>query len=172
MTYCLQCSHKLQLKIPDDDNRKRLVCPSCSYIHYENPKIIVGVLPYYNNKILLCQRSIDPGYGLWTIPSGFMECNESVEEGAKREAFEEVGITCSDLNLFVIYSIPSISQVYMLFTSELGSDQFAVGPETLSAQFFLFNDLPWDDIAFSSVTFSLKKFIANFPSTDSKVFIN
>ncbi len=172
MHYCLRCSHKLELKIPDDDNRNRLVCPNCSYIHYENPKVIVGVLPFYQDKILLCQRSIEPGYGLWTIPSVFMECNETLQEGAKREAQEEVGIECDNLQLFVVYSIPRISQVYMLFCSELASNNIGVGPETLAADFFSFNTIPWSDIAFSAVKFSLNKFVSNYPITNNEFFIN
>ena len=170
--FCCHCAYQCELKIPEDDNRERWVCPQCTTTHYENPKIIVGILPYYKNQILLCQRAIEPAYGLWTIPSGFMECNETVEEGAKREAFEEAGIHCQDLNLFVVYSIPHISQVYMVFLSELKSKEFFPGNETLTIDFFDFDRIPWDKIAFSSVTFSLKKFTSHFPIQKSTVFIN
>ncbi len=171
MKYCPMCSHTLNFQIPNDDNRHRYICSRCQYIHYENPKIIVGILPYYQNQILLCQRAIDPGYGLWTIPSGFMECNESIHDGAKREAVEEAGIHCQNLQLFVIYSISHISQVYMLFISELDSDKTDPGSETLATKFFSFKDIPWDDIAFSSVEFSLKKFIDHYPIQKDCYFI-
>tara|TARA_Y100001968_G_scaffold129456_1_gene118138 strand:- start:152 stop:655 length:504 start_codon:yes stop_codon:yes gene_type:complete len=165
------CAHPITYQIPLNDNRHRFICSKCQYIHYDNPKIIVGILPYYKNQILLCQRAIDPGYGLWTIPSGFMECDETVEDGARREAFEEVGIHCESLYLFVIYSLPKISQVYMLFLTELPSEDYSIGTETLDAQFYMFDKIPWNHIAFSVVRFSLEKFINHYPITKHKLFI-
>ena len=162
MVYCLKCSHKMQLSIPDMDTKQRLTCPSCGYIHYENPKVIVGVLPTIDNKVLLCKRAINPGYGQWTIPAGFLECNETLLDGALREASEEAGIKVHNPQLYALFSIPRISQIYIIYRAEMESKQFNIGPETLEANFFSFEKIPFEDIAFSSIKLLLNLYIEDF----------
>ncbi len=158
MTFCLMCSKKMTLRVPDMDNRARLICESCGYIHYENPKLIVGILPFINNQILLCKRAIDPCYGKWTIPAGFLENNESLLDGAKREAREEAGITVFNPKLYASFSIPRISQIYMIYLAELTTKDLDIGPETIEANFYKINDIPWNEIAFTSIKILLKHY--------------
>ena len=115
--YCIKCGNLTSKEIPEGDNRNREVCISCRYIHYENPKIVVGVLPILNDNILLCKRDIDPGFGKWTVPSGFMELNESLEDGALREAKEEANLNIKIIKLYCTYSLPRVGQVYILYLS-------------------------------------------------------
>ncbi len=159
MKYCSYCSTELVIKIPEGDNRERYVCPKCGAIHYQNPKIIVGTIPVCENKILLCKRGIEPQYGKWTIPAGFLELGEKVEEGAIRETFEEANAKVKILGLQTVYSIPKIGQVYLLFLAELIDKHYSPGSETLETILFPFEELPWDEIAFSAVKFALEKYI-------------
>ena len=141
--------------IPPEDHRLRHVCRSCHEILYENPRNIVGVLPFYNNEILLCQRAIEPRYGHWTIPAGFLEIGESLEQGALREANEEAGIRPNLINLFCIYQIPKIGQCYFIFLGELKHQQYRLGNETLDAKWVQLNQVKQLSLAFSSVQFIL-----------------
>lgn len=159
MKYCNYCGAELIVKIPKGDNRERYVCSSCDAIHYQNPKIIVGTIPIYENEILLCKRGIEPKYGKWTIPAGFLELGEKVEEGAIRETLEEANAKVKILNLQTVYSIPRIGQVYLLFLAELIDTYHSPGSETLETEFFSLDKLPWDEIAFSAVKFALEKYI-------------
>ena len=165
MTYCLECSHKMTLAIPDMDTKQRLTCPSCGYIHYENPKVIVGVLPTIDNEVLLCKRAINPGYGQWTIPAGFLECNETLLDGALREASEEAGITVINPRLYALFSIPRISQIYTIYRADMESRHFDIGPETLEAKFFPLDNLPFENIAFSSIKLLLNLYIDDFKNS-------
>jgi len=158
MKYCSVCATELIRKTPDGDTHERHVCENCGHIHYQNPKIITGVIPIWKDQILLCKRSIEPQYGKWTIPSGFMEMNETVEEGALREAKEEVGISCTIRHLFTLYSVPHIGQVYCLFLADMTSDYAVATPETSEFFFATQETIPWDDIAFAGVKFSLENY--------------
>jgi ADP-ribose pyrophosphatase YjhB (NUDIX family) len=162
MMFCVKCGNKTEKKAPSKDSISREICMECGNIHYSNPKIIVGVLPAYENKILLCKRNIEPGYGKWTIPSGFMELGESLEEGAKREAFEEANLDIKIKSLYSTYSIKDIGQVYILFLGEILNNDYAAMDETSEVKLFKFYDIPWTQIAFSSVTFSLRRYISDF----------
>lgn len=158
MKFCSNCSNPMEQIIPDDDNRLRDVCTSCGYIDYQNPKNIVGVIASFNEKILLCKRNTEPRKNYWTVPAGFMENNESLMDGAKREAFEEVGIKDYDASLFMIYSVPHISQVHFYFYTELKNMNTNIGPEINKVDFFSFDEIPWDRIAFNSIAVLINKF--------------
>ena len=144
--------------LPEGDDKLRWVCSKCHYIHYETPRIIVGTCPIKDGKILLCKRAIEPRNGKWTLPSGFMENNETVEEGAIRETLEETGIDVTIKQLMVVYSIPRISQVYMLFLADYSNTLQEPGPETECMDFFDWQDIPWNELAFSAVDFALKHY--------------
>lgn len=160
--FCAHCGAATAFKIPDGDSKPRAVCQECETIHYENPKNVVGTIPTVGDKILLCQRSIEPGYGLWTLPAGFMECGESLAAGAARETFEEACAVVTPIEpVFALIDIPHIGQTHVFFRAVLNENDFAAGHETLAVKLFAFDELPWDDIAFNSVKTSLQLFIAD-----------
>lgn len=159
MNYCSSCGGNVTLKIPDDDNLPRHVCTACGEIHYENPKIITGTLPLHKGKILLCKRGIEPRLGKWTLPAGFMERWETLEEGARRETIEESEAQLGELALHVLISIPHISQVYAIYMGELLTPHFAPTPESTEVALFAIDDIPWDELAFPIVKVSLEHYI-------------
>lgn len=159
MKHCKNCGEVVSLKVPEMDNRERHVCDSCETIHYHNPKPVVGILPVFEGKVLLCKRAINPQYGKWTLPCGFMENGESLEKGALREAMEEVGISPTLGHLHTIFSLPQIGQVYFVFWGALESTDFKIGIETLDAAFFEPESIPWEDLAFESMEFCLRHFV-------------
>ncbi|PPR09361.1 MAG: hypothetical protein CFH41_02673 [Alphaproteobacteria bacterium MarineAlpha11_Bin1] len=143
------------LSIPEGDNRERLTCPDCGFINYENPKIVVGAVCTWEERILLCRRAIEPRRGFWTIPAGYMELNETTEVGAKREVKEEA---CADIEidgLIAVYTIPRISQVQLIYRATLRDGIFAAGDETEEIDLFDWCDIPWKDLAFPSVKWAL-----------------
>jgi len=156
MKFCSNCGAALAFRIPEGDKLHRYVCGSCHTIHYQNPRIIVGCLPVRDSSVLLCRRSIDPGCGLWTLPSGFMENGEILEDGARRETLEEANASVEIIDLHCIYSIPHISQVYLIFLAELSNMNFSPGEETLEVRLFREEEVPWEEIAFSSIDFALR----------------
>lgn len=159
MNFCNNCGSKsLEFSVPEGDNLPRFVCQDCETIHYENPKIIVGAIPVWEDKILLCKRAIEPRYGKWTLPCGFMENGETVEEGAMRETEEEANARIKISGIQSIYSIPHINQVYMVFLSNLLDLDYSAGQESLEVGLFREEDIPWKELAFSAVEFSLKHF--------------
>ena len=155
MNFCSQCGQPVNLKIPVDDNRERFVCDHCETIHYQNPKNVCGAILTRGDEVLLCKRAIEPRYGFWTLPAGFMENNETVAEAAARESIEEANAQSGPLQLFGIFSMPYISQVYLMFHGELRSD-ISAGPESLEVGLFTEHQIPWQEIAFPVVTHSLK----------------
>jgi ADP-ribose pyrophosphatase YjhB (NUDIX family) len=159
MQFCSSCGKTLSLRIPEGDNTMRHVCDSCGAIHYQNPKIVVGCLPVYEGKILLCKRAIDPAYGKWTLPAGFMENGESLEAGATRETREEAEAEVRILRLHSVFSIPHIHQVHFFFLAEILDGRFGAGKETLEAKLVTAEEIPWDEIAFGSVRFALKRYL-------------
>lgn len=162
MNFCDQCgSDQIEKIIPEGDNRLRLVCKNCGTIHYRNPKIVAGVLPIHGDKVLLCKRAIEPCKGMWNVPSGYLENKESVEEGAAREVWEEALGKVEILGTHSIYSIARISQVYIHFLGTLTDGKFGVGEESLDARLFSEEEIPWDEIAFTSSTFTLKRYFAD-----------
>jgi ADP-ribose pyrophosphatase YjhB (NUDIX family) len=144
-------------QIPEGDSREREVCATCGFIDYENPKIVAGAVVSAGGKILLCRRAIAPQAGFWTLPAGFLEAHEQPEEGAIREVREEACASIVLESLIGIYTVKRISQVQMFFRARFaGPEIFAAGEETLEAQLFAWDDIPWDQLAFPSVTWALK----------------
>lgn len=159
MNFCSHCgSDQLEERIPDGDDRLRIVCRNCHTVHYSNPKIVAGCLPIWEDQVLLCRRSIPPRKGYWNIPSGYLEHAETVEEGALREVWEEARARVEILQLHAIFSIPHIGQVYLHFLAQLTEPDFSPGPESLEVQLFRESEIPWDQLAFSSSRFSLKHY--------------
>ena len=158
MSYCCCQNIKIVKRIPEGDTHEREICSTCDHIFYENPKIVTGIIPIFENKILICKRAIEPRKNYWTVPSGFMEMNETLKEGALRECKEEAGITPEIASLHTIYDLPHIGQVYMLFKGNCSTDSHNPGIETIESKWVTYDNIPWDEIAFTSVTFALKRF--------------
>lgn len=158
MKYCSQCGAPVSHRIPSGDNRHRYVCDACGTIHYENPRMVVGCLPYWDDKVLLCRRAIEPRYGLWTLPAGFMENGETTAEGALRETLEEGGARVEIDDLYTLINVPDIDQVYLLFRARLLDLDFAAGEESLEVALFDEATIPWDQIAFRTVKKTLEHY--------------
>jgi ADP-ribose pyrophosphatase YjhB (NUDIX family) len=157
--HCKNCGATVVYRIPDDgDTRKRAVCPACDTIHYENPLNVVGTVPYLGEQVLLCKRNIEPRWGKWTLPAGFMELGETTSQGAARETVEEAGAHFEMQGLLSMLSVPRVGQVHMFYLAQLTSDQFAPGPETQEAQLFTEAQIPWDEIAFRTVRETLLRY--------------
>lgn len=161
MNFCCECGSGVIHIIPDGDNRLRHVCRQCNTIHYQNPKMVVGCLPEWEDKVLLCKRAIEPQYGLWTLPAGFMENNETTQQGALRETMEEAGARVEIEHLFSLYNLPYISQVYLMFRARLLDLDFASGPESLEVRLFSEEEIPWDKIAFRTIEQTLRNYFAD-----------
>ncbi|MEH6456681.1 MAG: NUDIX hydrolase [Cocleimonas sp.] len=165
MNFCNQCGEKVTHTIPENDNRLRFICISCDFIHYQNPNIVAGVLPLIIDtdgveKVLLCRRAIEPRHGFWTLPAGFMENEESLEEAAERESIEEANLKLGQLRLYMVTSLPYISQVYMMYIGQ-AENTFSPGIETLETQLFTEADIPWDELAFPVVRDTLKNYFSD-----------
>ncbi|MEC8148476.1 MAG: NUDIX hydrolase [Pseudomonadota bacterium] len=159
MKFCSQCGSKnIEYSVPLGDNRQRYHCLDCNSVFYENPKIVAGCIPVWKDKILMCKRGIEPRYGLWTLPAGFMENGESTKEAAERETMEEAGTKVKDSRLYALFNLPQINQVYMMFLSNLYEPAFKAGEESLDCKLCLESEIPWDQIAFPTITYSLKLF--------------
>lgn len=141
--------------IPEGDTHERLVCEDCGFISYDNPKIIVGSVATWGEKILMCRRAIEPRSGFWTLPAGYLELNETPTDGALREAAEEACAKMTIRDLLAIYTIPRISQIQLIYRAELTSPDVACGPESSDVGLYDWGDIPWDDIAFPSVVWAL-----------------
>jgi ADP-ribose pyrophosphatase YjhB (NUDIX family) len=159
--YCAHCGGSILRQPPPGDGRDRAVCPTCGAIHYENPKLVVGCIPTWEDKILLCRRAIEPRYGYWTLPAGFMENGESTSDGAARETIEEAGARVHDLKPFALIDVPYVHQVHMYFTAQLTDLNFTSGDESLETRLFAENEIPWDDLSFRTVVETLKHFFAD-----------
>ncbi|MGH8618776.1 MAG: NUDIX hydrolase [Burkholderiales bacterium] len=158
MNFCSDCGTRVERRVPDGDSLPRHVCPGCGTIHYQNPKMVVGCIPEWEHRILLCRRAIEPRHGLWTVPAGFMENGETTFDGAKRETLEEANARVDIINLYALYNIPHINQVYLLFRARLHDLDFSAGSETLEVRLFDEADIPWDQIAFATVRHTLKRY--------------
>ena len=156
MKYCSNCGSEVKFRIPENDSYFRYCCSSCDVIHYQNPNIVVGTIPIKDRSVLLCKRAINPRYGLWTLPAGFLENGETVEEGAFRETLEETNTEVKMGNLYAIFNIPQVSQVYMLFLAEIISDDYGETNESLEVKLFEKNTIPWNELAFPFVPSVLK----------------
>lgn len=160
MKFCSACGQTVSHIIPEGDNRARYVCDDCGVIHYINPNNVCGAILTWGEKILLCKRAIEPRYGLWTLPAGFMENGETIVEAAARESEEEANAVVKQLDLFGVFSLPHISQVYLMFQGELETDRVSPGLESLETGLFNVDEIPWDQLAFPVVTHSLRLFFS------------
>ena len=156
--YCRHCGHATEQRTPQDDITPRSVCPACGTIHYVNPLVVVGTVPYLGDKVLLCKRNIEPRRGKWTLPAGFMELDETTAEGAARETVEESGAEFDIGPLFGVMNVPRVGQVHLFYLCALRHDRFDPGTETMEAQLFAEEDIPWDEIAFLTVRHTLQNY--------------
>ncbi|MEO5670703.1 MAG: NUDIX hydrolase [Ramlibacter sp.] len=150
--HCRNCGAAVVYRLPDDgDTRERAVCPACDTIHYENPLNVVGTVPYWGEKVLLCKRNIEPRWGKWTLPAGFMELGETTAEGAARETDEEAGAKFQIEELLTVLSVARVGQVHLFYRAKLLDDTFDPGHETIEARLFSEEEIPWEEIAFKTV---------------------
>ncbi len=161
MNYCTHCGTSLRTGIPEGDDRPRYICDSCGTIHYQNPKLIAGCIPIWQDRILLCKRAIEPRLGYWTLPAGFMELGETLPDAARREAREEANIEVELESVYTIFSLPHISQVYVFFRARMLEERYSAGLETLEARLFREDEIPWNEISFETVHRSLRLFFAD-----------
>jgi ADP-ribose pyrophosphatase YjhB (NUDIX family) len=160
--HCKNCGIAVVYRLPDDgDTKERAVCTACNTVHYENPLNVVGTVPVWGDKVLLCKRNIEPRHGKWTLPAGFMELNETTAEGAARETVEEAGAQFEMQGLFALLNVARVGQVHLFYRAQLLSDQFDPGTETIEARLFAEGEIPWDEIAFRTVKETLEHFFAD-----------
>lgn len=162
MKYCSACGAPVELRQPPDDNRLRHVCTICATIHYQNPNLVIGAIPEWEDgRILLCRRAIEPRYGLWTLPAGFMENGETTGEAAIRETEEEANAHIAIGELYSMYNLAYINQVYLLFRARLLDLEFSPGAESLEVKLFDEQEIPWDELAFRPVKFTLQRYFVD-----------
>jgi ADP-ribose pyrophosphatase YjhB (NUDIX family) len=159
--HCRLCGAAVAYRVPDGDNRERAVCPACGEIHYENPINVVGTVPVWDERVLLCRRNIEPRKGLWTLPAGFLELGESTAEGALRETDEEAGAHVELEGLFSVLNVVRAGQVHLFYRARMLDTHLAPGPETIEARLFAEHQVPWGEIAFRTVRQTLEHFFAD-----------
>ena len=162
MKFCSECAHPVALAIPEGDNRPRYVCTHCHTIHYHNPKLVIGSIPVWEQdgklQVLLCKRAIEPRYGYWTLPAGFMENEETTEQAAVRETEEEAGADVELGSLFTLLNVAHVHQVHLFYLARLRKLNFAPGEESLEVALYTQDEIPWDDLAFPTVRTTLELF--------------
>jgi ADP-ribose pyrophosphatase YjhB (NUDIX family) len=156
MNFCSNCGARVELRVPDGDNVPRFVCPACNTIHYRNPLMVIGAIPEWEDKILLCKRAIEPRYGRWTLPAGFMELGETTEQAAMRETYEEALARVELHPLFTLLSVPHVNQVHLFYRARLLDLDFGAGTESLEVALFREEDIPWPELAFRTISTTLK----------------
>lgn len=162
INFCRVCGHAVEHRIPDDgDSRIRAVCPACHSIQYLNPLNVVGTIPVWEGKVLLCKRNIEPRMGKWTLPAGFMELDETTTQGAARETDEEAGVQIDMGALFSIISLPRVGQVHLFYRADMRSPDMHPGPETQEARLFAEADIPWSELAFRTTQITLERFFSD-----------
>lgn len=159
MKFCPECGQPVRLEVPAGDHLPRHVCVACEAIHYHNPKLVVGCVPEHEGRILLCKRAIEPRLGFWTIPAGFMENEETLQQAAARESWEEALARVEIGSLLAVVHVLHAHQVHVMFRATLPMAEFGVGPESLETGLYLPEEIPWRDIAFQSVRFALDKYL-------------
>ncbi len=161
MNYCSNCGAAITRAIPPGDNRERYVCNACDTVHYQNPRIVTGCLPVWDNQVLLCRRAIAPREGYWTLPAGYLENGETTAAGAVRETWEEAQATVAVQELYTMFSLPHISQIYLFFRAQMTNPDFAAGEESLEVQLFDEADVPWQELAFPVISQTLEFYFAD-----------
>lgn len=163
MKFCSHCGRHVSFRIPPDDDRERFVCDSCALVHYQNPRVVVCAIPCHEDRVLLCKRAIEPRYGLWTLPGGFLENGETTLEAALRETREEAGARIALRGLYTLYNLPHIDQVHLFFLADLLDLDFHSGRESLDTALFRREEVPWDAIAFPAVADTLTHYFNDRP---------
>ncbi|WJF88924.1 NUDIX hydrolase [Paraburkholderia bonniea] len=161
MNFCPACGHAVRLSIPPGDNRERFVCTHCNTVHYQNPRNVVGTIPVWQDTVLLCRRAIEPRLGYWTLPAGFMEMGETTAQAAARETLEEAGARVEIQSLFSLLNVPHVHQVHLFYLARLLDNDVAAGEESLETGFFNEHNLPWDELAFPTVSQTLRHFFSD-----------
>lgn len=169
INFCSHCGAEVEQKIPSGETLLRAVCPSCQTIHYQNPKIVAGCIPEWEGQILLCRRAIEPRLGFWTFPAGFMELGESTEEAAARETFEEANARVTIHSLYGIFSLPHVSQVYVVYRAALQDLEFGPGQESLEVQLMSIKSIPWEHLAFPVIQETLRRYVEDVCKTQNQV---
>ena len=159
MKFCSSCAAPVVKRVPPGDSLPRWVCDQCGTIHYQNPLLVVGSIPEHEDRLLLCRRAIEPRYGYWTLPAGFMENAESAGEAAVRETLEEAGARIELGPAFSLVSVPHVNQVHLFFRARLLDLDFKAGEESLEVALFREADVPWEQIAFRTVGYTLKRWL-------------
>ena len=159
--HCRACGAPTTYRTPVDDNRERAVCTVCETVHYENPLNVVGTVPVWEGRVLLCLRNIEPRKGFWTLPAGFMELGETTEQGALRETIEEAGAEVALEPLFTVLNVPHVGQLHLYSRARMLSDRLDPGPETIEARLFDEHEIPWNQLAFLTVKFTLERFFSD-----------
>ncbi len=177
MKYCSSCGEKLVTKRPPGDSRERFFCEHCNTIHYQNPRIVTGCLVAWEDQVLLCRRDIEPRRGYWTLPAGFLENGETAQAGAVRETWEEARARVVVDELYTLFSLPHISQIYMFYRGRLEAPEFAAGEETLEVALFHQEDIPWGELAFPVVRETLHHYFEDrqqgrFPIRSKDIIID
>jgi ADP-ribose pyrophosphatase YjhB (NUDIX family) len=157
--FCSQCGSPVNRRVPDGDNRERDICDHCGAIHYQNPRVVVGTVPVWENRILLCRRAIEPRYDTWTLPAGFMELGETSAQGAARETLEESGARVELGELFTVIDVPQVDQVHIYYLAHALGPDLDPGPESLDARYYDESEIPWDDLSFRTVVTTLRHFL-------------
>jgi ADP-ribose pyrophosphatase YjhB (NUDIX family) len=161
MNFCSTCGHSLVTRIPEGDNRARYCCPQCGAIHYQNPKLVVGTIPVWDGRVLLCRRAIEPRRGFWTLPAGFLENDETTPDGAIRETTEEAGARIELGPMFSMLDVLHVHQVHVFYRARLLDTDFEPGVESLEVQLFEQAEIPWQEIAFRTVSETLHHYFAD-----------
>ncbi len=161
INYCSNCGSPVAIRIPVGDRVPRHMCDACGAIHYRNPRLVVGSLPVWEDKILLCRRAIEPRHGKWTLPAGFMENGETVADAARRETSEEANARIELDDMFTLIAVPHISQVHVVYRARLLDLDFSAGEETLEVRLFGEAEIPWEEIAFRTIAMTLRHYFAD-----------
>jgi ADP-ribose pyrophosphatase YjhB (NUDIX family) len=160
-SYCSDCGARTLTRIPDGDHLPRQVCEACGVVHYQNPRIVVGCVPEHDGRILICRRAIEPRHGYWTIPAGFLENGETLEQGAARECMEEALAEVRIGSLLAVVNVTQAHQVHVFFRATLARPSHGAGPESLETALVDAADIPWADIAFPSTRYTLERYLAD-----------
>lgn len=158
LNFCSVCGHAITLRAPEGDNRVRACCDQCGAVHYVNPKMVVGTVPTWGDQVLLCRRAIEPRRGFWTLPAGFLEADETAADGAIRETDEEAGARIVIGPLFTMYDVVHVHQIHLFYLARLVDIDFMPGIESLEVRLFDEADIPWDELAFRTITATLRRF--------------
>lgn len=158
MNFCTNCGSAVAFKVPEGDHLPRYVCTSCGMVHYKNPLLVLGCVPEWEGRILLCRRAIEPRLGFWTVPAGFMENGETLQHAAARECYEEALAKVEIGSLLAVVSVTHASQVHVMFRARLLAPEYGAGPESQEVRLCSEEEIPWDDLAFPSGEFTLRKY--------------